>query len=55
MLGGDGTILKAATDGCEYGVGILGINLGRLGFLSEVELDEIESAIDMDTKRRLLH
>ena len=46
VLGGDGTILKAATDGCEYGVGILGINLGRLGFLSEVELNEIDSAID---------
>ncbi len=46
VLGGDGTILKAATDGSEYGVAILGINLGRLGFLSEVELCDIDNAID---------
>ena len=46
VLGGDGTILKAATESSEYGVCILGINLGRLGFLSEVELDEIEGALE---------
>ena len=32
VLGGDGTLLKAATDASEHGVCILGINLGRLGF-----------------------
>jgi NAD+ kinase len=46
VLGGDGTLLKAATDAGEHGVSILGINLGRLGFLTEVELSEIEDAID---------
>lgn len=45
-LGGDGTFLKTArrTIGCEKPV--LGINLGSLGFLAEVETDQIESALD---------
>jgi len=46
VLGGDGTLLKAATDAGEHGVCILGINLGRLGFLTEVELNDIEAAIE---------
>jgi len=46
VLGGDGTILKAAGPASRSGVPMLGINLGRLGFLNEVELDEVEAAID---------
>ncbi|MDD5016476.1 MAG: NAD(+)/NADH kinase [Eubacteriales bacterium] len=46
VLGGDGTILKAATMASAYGVSMLGINLGRLGFLTEVELHCVEDAID---------
>ncbi len=45
VLGGDGTLLKAALKSSLYGVSLLGINLGRLGFLTEVELGDIESAI----------
>ena len=45
VLGGDGTLLKAALTSSLFGVRILGINLGRLGFLTEVELDDIDEAI----------
>ncbi|MBI5917016.1 MAG: NAD kinase [Bacteroidetes bacterium] len=44
-LGGDGTILAAATLVRETGVPILGINLGRLGFLATVSKDQIRPAI----------
>ena len=38
-LGGDGTILRAARMGARHGVPILGLNLGRLGFLAELHPD----------------
>ncbi len=47
VLGGDGTILKAAQKTRRFGVPMLGFNLGRLGFLTETTLDEAENAIDM--------
>jgi NAD+ kinase len=44
-LGGDGTILNAVTEVRETGVPILGINLGRLGFLASIEKKYIKRAI----------
>jgi len=44
-LGGDGSILRAARMGCKQGVPVLGVNMGRLGFLTEVEPDEWDAAL----------
>lgn len=46
-LGGDGTILAAVTMIRELEIPILGINLGRLGFLASIEQQRIEEAIDL--------
>ncbi|WP_235298628.1 NAD kinase [Portibacter marinus] len=45
-LGGDGTILTAITLIKDLGIPILGINLGRLGFLAIIEKNKIERALD---------
>lgn len=44
-LGGDGTILRAATIVRDSGIPILGINLGRLGFLARVEAHKLAESI----------
>ena len=49
-LGGDGTLLRAAALTVESGAPLLGVNLGRLGFLAELERGELESAIDKITQ-----
>ena len=45
ILGGDGTMIQAAKDFCEKQIPLLGVNLGTLGFLTEVERQNIEDAL----------
>jgi len=59
VLGGDGTILRAAelVRGCEAPV--LGINMGHVGFLAEIDRDDMDAAVhrvierDYDVEERL--
>ncbi len=44
-FGGDGTFLRAAHLCRDAGVPVLGVNLGRLGFLAEVEVDDLGQAL----------
>ncbi len=46
VIGGDGTILKAARYFAQYKIPIFGINRGRLGFLSQTTTDNIESSVE---------
>ena len=46
VLGGDGTLLQAARDVVHLDIPLLGINLGNLGFLAEVNQTSLYSALD---------
>ncbi len=45
MLGGDGTVLRAAEDARPAGVPLLGVNLGHVGFLAESEVDALDATV----------
>ncbi len=46
VCGGDGTILSAARRAATFGVPVLGVNFGQLGFLSEVEASDLPAAVE---------
>lgn len=61
-IGGDGTLLHTVTLVRDSGIPIIGLNIGRLGFLSSIAKDEILPAIDsiinneyLLDKRTLIH
>ncbi len=62
VMGGDGTMLNAARSLVDYDMPILGVNLGRLGFLADVSPSEIPHRLDgvlngqfREARRLLLH
>ena len=46
VLGGDGTVLRAARDLVERHLPLFGVNLGTLGYLAEVDQEHVEEALD---------
>ena len=46
VIGGDGTLLNAARYYSKYEIPILGINMGRLGFLSQAKSKDFEDVLD---------
>lgn len=46
VLGGDGTVLQAARETIHLRVPLIGVNLGSLGFMTQIELGSLETALD---------
>ncbi len=51
-IGGDGTILRAATYVRDSGIPMLGVNAGRLGFLAKVQKENIESFLQVVLEKK---
>jgi NAD+ kinase len=52
VIGGDGSILRAAEITHESGTPVLGVNLGHVGFLAEAEVDHVDTTISAIVDRR---
>lgn len=46
VIGGDGTLLKAARFYAQYAIPVFGVNLGRLGYLSQSKEEDIKNSIE---------
>ena len=42
VIGGDGSMLDAARRAAKHGIPVLGINMGRVGYMTELEMDELD-------------
>src|SRR6201999_1095536 len=51
VLGGDGTFLRAAEMARNAGIPVLGVNLGRIGFLAEAEAEAIDHVLERVIER----
>lgn len=51
-LGGDGTVLRAMRLAARNAVPVLGVNLGKLGFLAEVDVDDLATALTAISENR---
>ncbi|MBQ8730627.1 MAG: NAD(+)/NADH kinase [Lachnospiraceae bacterium] len=47
VLGGDGTIIQASRDLCKREIPIFGVNIGTLGFLTDIEKTSVYPALDL--------
>ena len=62
VAGGDGTILRVVRIIAQYGVPLVGINMGRVGFMAELKIDEaiaqlpeyLSAANDMRVEERMM-
>lgn len=60
VFGGDGTILRTVQHYAEFGLPVMGVNMGTVGFLSSLEVDEIDQYLprflagDYDLDRRMM-
>jgi NAD+ kinase len=52
VIGGDGTVLRAAEITHDHGTPLLGINLGHVGFLAEAEPDAVDATVGAIVDRR---
>ena len=50
LFGGDGTLLRAARHFAGSGIPLLGINIGSLGFMTVIEVEAVEKAINLILK-----
>lgn len=46
VIGGDGTMLQVAEPCGKFGIPVMGINMGRVGFMTEVEIDDMKKACE---------
>ncbi len=47
VIGGDGTLIQAARDLRTLDIPLIGVNMGHLGFLAEIEQDNLEETLEM--------